>query len=110
GVRDWDLRGVYDLFRASAMPATDGGASPHPRENLGDYVSLGYVPVEAGDKSASVTLEYAYADAALATLADALGETADRDVFLARSHAWRNLLDPATMFFEGRHRDGSFVP
>lgn len=107
GIRDFDLRAAYGLLRRTAVP----GAAPmgvSPREDLDAYATLGWVPIEAGDKSASVTLEYAYDDRALARLAEAAGETADAAMLLARSRNWRNLYDRTTGFLLGRRRDGSF--
>ncbi len=57
----------------------------------------------------SMTLEYALGDFALALMADALGETEDRDALLAQADAWRNLLDPETGFMRPRNADGSWV-
>ncbi|MCB9592452.1 MAG: glycoside hydrolase family 92 protein [Sandaracinaceae bacterium] len=107
GVDGFDLRPAYDALRRSAM----GTASERfgGRGNAEIYDSLGYVPIERAGGSASKTLEFAYADWALAILADALGETEDAAYFRARSGNWRNTWDPARQFFVGRHEDGSFA-
>ena len=76
GIRDFDLRAAYDaLSRSATGTASDrfGG-----RGNADVYGELGYVPIESAGGSASKTLEFAYADWALAILADALGETRRR--------------------------------
>ncbi len=107
GIRDFDLRGSYDALRRSAF----GVASPAfgGRGDAEVYDRLGYVPVEAGGWSTSKTLEFAYADWAMATLADALGETDDAARFRERAGSWRETWDPAREFFVGRHEDGRFV-
>jgi predicted alpha-1,2-mannosidase len=110
GMRDFDLRAAYDAMRETAMGPTPDGAAYGGRGGIDAYLELGYVPVEAGGGTASRTLEYAYNDWALATLADALGETDDRDMFLERSTHWRNLYDESTGFLVGRSEDGTFEP
>jgi predicted alpha-1,2-mannosidase len=108
GVRGFDLRDAYDHMLTTADGPTPEGAAFSGRAGIEDYLALGYVPIEAAGASASWTLEMAHADFALAQLAEALGETADRDRFLERADSWRNLVDPATGFLLGRHADGAF--
>ncbi len=107
GLTDFDLRTAYDALRRSAF----GRASERyaGRGNAEQYTALGYMPVEAGGWSCSETLEFAYADAAMVTLAEALGEDADVPIFEDRAGWWRNTWDPARGFFVGRHEDGRFV-
>jgi Glycosyl hydrolase family 92 len=50
-----------------------------------DYVALGYVPMEQTDKSASITLEFAYDDGVLARVAQFLGDNATFATFHNRS-------------------------
>jgi predicted alpha-1,2-mannosidase len=102
GLTDFDLRSSYDALRASADGSVDG------RGNAAIYASLGYVPIEADGASVSETLEFAYADYALAILANALGESADAARYGERAHNWRNNWDAAQGFFSGRHQDGTF--
>jgi len=106
GIRDFDLRTAYDALERSAM----GTASERfgGRGNAEVYDTMGYVPIEHAGGSASRTLEFAYADWALAILADALGETEDAEYFRARSGNWINNWDADRQFFIGRHEDGSF--
>ncbi len=106
GLTDFDLRTAYDALHRSAF----GRASERfeGRGNAETYDRLGYVPIEAGGWSTSETLEFAYADAAMAVLADALGETAHAARYRERAGNWRNTWDPEVQFFSGRHEDGRF--
>ena len=59
------------------------------RRALGDYLKLGYIPLENGVPDAfhqkeqvSRTLEYAYDDFVLARVAQALGHTDDADALM----------------------------
>ena len=108
GLRDFDIRGVYPIVRATAMAPAPAG-TPDGRSGILTYLSRGYVSLEAAGSSVSNTIEYAYDDFALAILADAVGETADAAVFRMRSHNWRNLYDTTTSFLLGRHEDGTFA-
>jgi predicted alpha-1,2-mannosidase len=110
GLREFDLREAYDAMRSTAMGPTPPGAPYGGRGGIEPYIELGYVPVEAASGSASRTLEYAYNDWALATLADALGETEDHAMFLERAGNWRNLYDDSSGFLVGRNEDGTFQP
>jgi predicted alpha-1,2-mannosidase len=107
GLRDFDLRTGYDALARSAV----GVASPRfaGRGSAEVYDRLGYVPIESGGSSTSKTLEFAYADWALAILADALGETEDAARWRVRAGNFRNAYDPARGFFVGRYEDGRFV-
>jgi predicted alpha-1,2-mannosidase len=108
GVRDFDLREAYAVMRKQATGKPPPGSLYAGREGIDEYIARGYVPIEGNSASASKTLEYAYDDFALAALADALGEAADRDAFLARAKSYANLYDETSGFLTGRHADGSF--
>lgn len=108
GLRDFDLRAAYDAMVAQAMGPTPEGAPYGGRNGIAEYVERGYVPIEASGSSASHTLEFAYDDWALAHLAEALGETEQRDVFMERARGYRHLFHEPSGFLLGRHADGSF--
>lgn len=104
GLRDFDVKGAYAVLKKSATEPL-----PHDgRGNINEYVTKGYIPIEAGGASGSSTLEYAFDDYALSKLADALGEKADAATFLAHSKNWKNLWDAQSQMLLGRHRDGTF--
>ncbi len=71
---------------------------------------LGYVPLEAGPYSASCTMEYAYDDFCIATVAKRLGKEADYQKFLKRSNNWTNIFDPKTGFVRPKSSNGSWYP
>jgi predicted alpha-1,2-mannosidase len=68
------------------------------------FNQLGYVP---GDTS--LTLQYAMDDAAIATVASALGESATAAAQLQRSSAWTSVYDSAAGWVEPRSSGGSFL-
>ncbi|NOY93141.1 MAG: glycoside hydrolase family 92 protein [Deltaproteobacteria bacterium] len=109
GERDFDLRAAYDSLRRTAMAPTPAGAPYSGRGGIEAYLELGWVPMDESGGSASVTLEYAYDDFAMAILADALGEDSDASMFRSRADNWQNLWDAESQFLVGRARDGSFA-
>ena len=102
-----DAQLAWPALRAAAMDPTTPAAQLGGRDQVGAYMQYGFVPRSIG-RSVSLTTEYANDDYALAQLADSLGNTADRDVLMARRHGWAMLYDPATGFLRGRNADGSF--
>lgn len=105
GLRDgWDA----DLALDACLAQARGPTSPEGREHVEDWVGLGYVPAEFGS-STSLTLEYAWADAALANWADAAGRASDAEEMRAQAAGWRNAWDPAVGFHHARNRDGTFT-
>ena len=103
GLRDFDVDAAWSVLRRSAMQ------TPTRREALGEYLSLRYVPIEGRGASASATLEYAYADGALAAMARGLGHADDAAMFAARAGNYAMLYDPEQRFLVGRGRDGAFA-
>lgn len=104
GLRDYDVARAWQLMRDGAT------RSPSRREALDEYNTLGYVSTEGRGASASATLEYAYADGALAQMAEGLGHADDARVFAARAQNYRNLYDPSSGWLVGRNRAGAFAP
>jgi len=77
---------------------------------LGAYQRDGFIARDEGREGAARTLEYAYDDWCIATFADMLGRTADRDVFLRRSQSYRHLFSPRDGFFVARENGGWHRP
>ncbi|MFM7204810.1 MAG: GH92 family glycosyl hydrolase [Myxococcota bacterium] len=107
------LKGIHNFDEGLAFEALWKFASlDEPgkhRDNLGDYDTLGFIPVDTGGRSASEALEYAYNDAALASFARALGHHAEADYLENRALNYQHHFNPDTGYLQGRNRDGSFV-
>jgi predicted alpha-1,2-mannosidase len=118
GVDNFDLPAAYRYLRQNAFesPATfaeykDGMG----RRALKSYLKYGYIPLEDGVEEAfhkqeqtSRTLEYAFDDFALSQIASMLGNKEDAEELSRRSGNYRNVIDPALGYANGRHEDGSF--
>ena len=101
-----DPRAAYAAMRKDATVQ-----SPNPAlegRDLRDYLRLGYVSTST-PRSATRTVEYAYDDFALHEVAQRLHRSADARRWLARSHSWANLWDPATRSIRPRGPDGAFL-
>jgi hypothetical protein len=79
------------------------------RAAMGQYATLGYVPLEESGRSVGITVEYAHADFALANLGRALGHVNEAAVFDGRAKGWRKLFDPAHKVLRPRDVSGALV-
>ncbi|MCB9614125.1 MAG: glycoside hydrolase family 92 protein [Sandaracinus sp.] len=105
---DWDE--ALRLARITADAPTPVGAVFGGRAGIEPFMERGWVGIEEASSSASWTLEVAYADYAMARLAEHVGEDTLAAGYDARAGNWRNLWDPASEFLVGRHADGRFAP
>jgi predicted alpha-1,2-mannosidase len=118
GVRNFDVAKAYRLMRRNAVdtPTPQQYMDGRGRRALTSYLKYGYIPLEDHvpfayhkDEQVSRTLEYAYDDYLVGTLAGALGMKDDATLFEKRAANWRNVIDPATGFARGRYANGSWV-
>ncbi|MGA3263999.1 MAG: GH92 family glycosyl hydrolase [Terracidiphilus sp.] len=108
GAHDFDVK---TALKYMVKAGTEPGIGPHggsERPFLAEYRKLGYVPIDKIDTAASVTLEYANADFAVAQFAKNLGDEADYQAFMKQSENWRNLFDPTTGWIRPRLSDGTW--
>jgi predicted alpha-1,2-mannosidase len=118
GIRNFDVQQAYRLMRHNAMdsPSKEDYADGQGRRALRSYLKYGYIPLEDKvpfsfhkEEQVSRTLEYAYDDFLVGTLAHALGLDADARIFLQRSENWRNVIDKETGFARGRYASGAWI-
>ncbi|MGC9669007.1 GH92 family glycosyl hydrolase [Planosporangium sp. 12N6] len=116
-------REAYGLLAKNATSQPPASSPYNGRTGVDYYTARGYVPSgltlgtdcvhKGGDNDcvhpASVTLEYAAADASLALMAAGLGEKADAKLFAARGQWYRNLWDPSIGQFRPRTVDGTWL-
>ena len=100
GIRGFDADAALDAMIASATYAPYGG--------LGDYMKLGYVPIDREPEAASKTVEYAYDDWTIARMARAMRRSDVAATFEKRAENWRNSFDAKTGFVRARKEDGNF--
>ncbi len=107
------LKGVpFDGEKALAyMKAASDGVVPGKvgRDEAELYNEYGYLPDDLTPRySVSKTLEYAWEDAATATLAEALGREDDAALYGSRAKSYQNLWDADTGYFRPKNSDGSW--
>lgn len=122
GRATFDLELAYDAARKNAFvggirdrAGYESGPSP-AGGGMDWYVDLGYVPVEIKDRGdglhrggTSMTLEYAYQDWCLASMAELLGHTTDAKLFKNRAENWKNVFDPKVGWARQRHISGEWM-
>jgi predicted alpha-1,2-mannosidase len=96
-----DYRRAWPIFRKRAFDTAADGMS--------EYRRLGYIPSDNIREAVSKTLEYAYDDWAMATLAEAAGAVEDAKALRARSRYYENLFDRELKFMRPRFADGGWV-
>ncbi|MBL0043149.1 MAG: GH92 family glycosyl hydrolase [Flavobacteriales bacterium] len=106
GIRDYD-----DVLALKAMLASATRDEP----GLKALSDKGYISSEDQSESVSKTLEYAYNDRCIVSMASEMNIPEDTlhtwklDLLDHRGRAFENLFDPTTGFFRAR-RNGGFVP
>jgi len=103
-----DIHALYDILLKDTL---DDSTDNHRRPGNALYHKFGYVPQKTTGVwgSVSTTLEYSFADWALAQLADALGDIQMRDQLLQQADGWQKLYDPATRMLRPRGADGKWM-
>lgn len=118
GIRNFDVRTAWEAVRKNCFetPGRLEYLDGKGRRALDAYMRLGYVPLEERikdafhhDEQSSRTIEYAYDDWCAWLLSRDFGTRAERRALRRRSHNWRNVFDPRTLYPQGRHEDGSFL-
>lgn len=123
GWRDFNVEEAYQAMKKNATQASMLPWTSGPMTHLGrEYLQKGFFPALAyGEKetvpqvtqelrqAVSVTLESAYDDWCVATLAKALGKKADAAYFMKLAQNYKNVYNPAIGFMAPKSADGSWV-
>ena len=107
-IADAYVKGIRGYSAEEALKAMAATANYRPYGGLGDYLQLGYVPIDKVPEAASKTLEYAYDDWSIAQMARAMGRNEVAAQFEQRAQNWRNVFDHNSGFVRARLSDGSF--
>ncbi len=103
---------VQTLFEAVLKNANVEEGRPESsvgREGVDYYNKLGYVPYDVGiNENAARTLEYAYADWAIAKMAEKLQKKKIAKRFYRQAKNYKHLFDPSSNLMRGKNADGSF--
>jgi predicted alpha-1,2-mannosidase len=107
GIRGFDVEAAYQAMRKTAQGPTRNSRFSG-RAGIEDYLRFHYCPFDRTRQSVARTLEYCYADHAIARLAEALGHHGDAALFDAHAQYYRNLWNPKTQYFQPRDSRGEF--
>ena len=107
-IADAYMKGIPGFDANAALDAMVASATYAPYGNLGDYMKLGFVPVDNDGEAASKTVEYAFDDWTIARMARRLGRNDIASTFEKRSQNWRNVFDTNTGFVRPKNADGTF--
>lgn len=117
GIRNYDVGEAYRLMRQNAfqMPDSADYKNGKGRRGINSYLKYGYIPMEDSipyafhkKEQVSRTLEYAYDDYALSTIAKDLGEIEDYKKLLERSSNYKNVFDVGVEMTRGRFINGDW--
>ena len=106
-----NLKGIdYETaFQAMIKNAEiDSPRSAYEGRELGEYNTRGFLSMKY-ERSASRTVEYAYNDFCIATIAKGLGKTADYQKYLKRAENWKNLWDVETKSIRPKTESGEWM-
>lgn len=108
-ISDAIVNGLEGIDKEKALEACISSANYNKYDGIGDYKTYGYVPHETSSVGASITLEYAYDDWAIAQLAKSLGRKNIEKEYLLRSNNWRNIFDKETKYVRPKTIKGEWV-
>lgn len=97
-----------DIDKAEALKTMVTTSNVAYLDGVGDYVKLGYVPLEVSGTAASNTLEYAYDDWTIYQTALNAGNEEVAAQYKKRALNYRNVYDTKLGFARPRYKDGSF--
>lgn len=101
------VKGVYDMSDEAFDAMVSTSTVPY-YAGLGEYMELGYVPMDKISTAASTTLEYAYDDWTIYAAALKAGRNDIADEYCRRALYYRNIYDRGIGFARPRYTDGSF--
>lgn len=107
-IADAYLKGIRGFDADAALAAMVASASYGPYDGIGQYMELGYVPIDEEGEAASKTLEYAFDDWTIQRMASAMGRDDVAAAFARRAGNWKHAFDPDTGLMRARRRDGAF--
>ena len=107
-IADAYLKGLGGVDAKRTLDAMVASATYAPYGHLGQYMKLGYVPVDHDGEATSKTVEYAFDDWTIYRMAEKLGRADVAAAFRTRAETWRNVFNVKTGFVQPRLADGRF--
>lgn len=101
------VKGVYPASDDAFDAMVETSTVPY-YAGLGEYMELGYVPMDKVSTAASTTLEYAFDDWTIYNAALKAGRDDIAREYMKRAQYYRNIYDTSIGFARPRFSDGSF--
>ncbi|GJM31048.1 MAG: alpha-1 2-mannosidase [Saprospiraceae bacterium] len=109
GIRGYDAEVLFEAMLKNASIKDGRPVNSVGRLGVDFYNDLGYVPYDVGiNENAARTLEYAYADFAVAQMASKMNKEKEAKLFYKKAQNYRNLYDPESGWMRGKNKDGQF--
>lgn len=108
-IADAYIKGIRGFDANKALEACVTTATNKSILGISDYIKYGYAPYDKAGTSASLTLEYAYDDYAIAQLAKALNKTDIGEQFEKRAMSYKNIFDKSTGFMRAKDSNGKWL-
>ena len=102
-------KGFKGIDLAAVYPPLIKRALTEDYRGLNYYRTLGYIPCDKVEESATKTVEYSYDDWAAAHIARALGHEDDAKALTAQAANYRNLFDKSTGFIRPKLESGEWA-
>lgn len=100
---------LLEAMLKNATVATGRPVNSVGRAGLTEYNALGYVPYDVRiHENVARTLEYAYADFAIASMAERMGKQQLAATYYQKAMNYKNVFDPETRWMRGKNKNGSF--
>lgn len=106
GITGFDVQKAYEAVKKDCFEAAP--ASYMGRYGFQAYNEKGYIPYPEYEQATSMSLEYAYDDFCIMTLAGLLGKQEDKDFFADRARNYVNSYDASTGFMRPRKTNGDW--
>ncbi len=87
----------------------DSSDPRYGRNGATSYVKYGYVPRDEQRESVNLTLDAAYGDWCIATVANTLGRNDLASEYMKRSENYKNIFDSESGFMRGRDKQGKMA-
>lgn len=108
-IKKLPIKHLSDYYQAMIKGAeTSSKNAKYGREGLEEYNQLGYVSNNYPE-SVNKTLDYAYSDWAISTVAKVLGKKQDAEFYAKRSLNYRNLFDQECGLMHPKDPSGKFI-
>lgn len=104
GSRELHERLFNGMIHHATVPSEN---ERYGRKCLEEYLKYGYVPYDAAHESVNLTLDFAYGDWCIATVAEKLGKGEIAKEYFKRAESYKNIYDAKRGLFVAKDKNGA---